>query len=76
MTAYHEYIYANGIYINDEVISKLNNYDALQLYVYFKEKANLFHPSVILEMLFAIEMKLCTPQPHEFLGMLSFSSFP
>lgn len=76
MSAYHEYIYANGIYINGEVISKLNNHECLQLYVYFKDKKNIFHPAVRQEMYYELEMKLCSPQFHEFFGMLSFSSFP
>jgi hypothetical protein len=75
MTAYHEYIYANEIYVNVDVISTLNKYECLQLYVYFKDKKNIFHPAVRLEMSYAIEMNLCSPQPQEFFGMLSFSSF-
>jgi hypothetical protein len=75
MTAYHDYIYANEIYVNVDVISTLNKYECLQLYVYFKDKKNIFHPAVRLEMSYAIEMNLCSPQAHEFFGMLSFSSF-
>jgi len=76
MSAYHEYVYAKGIYINGEVISKLNNYECLQLYVYFKDKKNIFHPSIRQEMSYELEMKLCSPQAHELFGMFSFSSFP
>ena len=76
MTAYHDYIYANEIYVNVDIISTLNKYEALQLYVYFKDKRNIFHPAVRLEMSYAIEMNLCSPQAHELFGMLSFSSFP
>jgi hypothetical protein len=77
MTAYHEYIYANEIYVNVDVISTLNKYDALQLYVYFKDKRNIFHPAVRLEMSYAIEMNLCSPTTYElFGGTLSFASFP
>ena len=43
---------------------------------FFKDKKCIFHPSVKLEMLYAIEMSLCSPQYYEFLGMLSFSSVP
>jgi hypothetical protein len=75
-SAYHEYIYANGIYVNTQLIPTLNKYDVLQLYVFFKDKKCIFHPSVKLEMLYAIEMSLCSPQYYEFLGMLSFSSVP
>lgn len=76
MSAYHEYVYANGIYINGEVISKLNNYECLQLYVYFKDKKNIFHPAVRQEMSYELEMKLCSPTFQELFGTLSFSSFP
>lgn len=76
MTAYHEYIYANGIYINGEIIATLNKYEALQLYVCFKDKRNIFHPAVRQEICYELEMNLCSPQAHEFFGILSFSSFP
>lgn len=74
MTAYHEYIYANNMYVNSQIISTLNKYECLQLYVHFKDKRNIFHPSVRLEMCYAIEMHLCSPTAQEFFGMLSFSS--
>jgi hypothetical protein len=76
MSAYHSYVYANGIYINGDVISTLNNYECLQLYVYFKDKKNIYHPAVRQEMSYELEMKLCSPTVQEFFGTLSFSSFP
>ena len=77
MSCYHNFIYVNNQYINQEVISKMNKYDVLQLYIYFKNKSCIFHHQVKLEMIYAIEMLLCSPEPY---GLFTFallsSSFP
>jgi hypothetical protein len=74
--AYHEYIYANGIYVNPDLIPQLNKYEVLQLYVFFKDKKCVFQSAVKQEMLYSIEMALCSPTAQELFGILSFSSFP
>lgn len=81
MSAYHEYIYVDGKYINAEIIPTLNKYEVLQLYIYFKGKNNIFHYHVKQEIIYAIEMYLCQPNFHDshfFLTQMSdlFSSSP
>lgn len=75
MCCYHDYIYVNGKYINQQVLTTMNKYDLLQLYIYFKDKKSIFHAQVRMEMIYAIELILCSPQNYEVVGMLSFSSF-
>ena len=76
MYRFHDYIYANGKYINREIISKMNKYDVLQLYDYFKDKKCKWRSNIKSQMTYACIVSLCQPQYHEFLGTLSFSSFP
>jgi len=74
MSAYHDYIYVNGKYINAQMISTLNKYEALELYVYFKEKSCIFHHQVKQEIIYAIEMYLCQPdfnEPYSLFSQLS-----
>jgi hypothetical protein len=76
MSCYHEYIYVNGKYINQQVLTSMNKYDVLQLYLIFKDKKCIFHSQVKMEMMYAIEMILCNPTNYELVGTLLFSSFP
>ena len=71
MSAYHEYIYVDGNYINAEIIPTLNKYDILQLYIYFKSKNNIFHYHVKQEIIYAIEMYICCPQYHDSYSFLT-----
>ena len=70
MSAYHNYIYVNGKYINSNLISTMNKYECLQLYVYFKSKNNIFHQQVKLEMCYSIEMFLCCQELIAYTSLL------
>jgi len=61
MSAYHEYIYVNGKYVNPQLVFKMNKYECLQLYIFFKNKYCIFHHQVKNEMIYALEMYLCAP---------------
>jgi len=71
MSCYHNYIYVNGKYINQQLLSIMNKYDVLQLYIYFKSKSCIFHHQVKLEMIYSIEMCLCSPEPYGLLSLIS-----
>ena len=75
MTAYHDYIYVQGKYVNPNLICKMNKYECLQLYVYFKDKSCIFHHQVKMEMCYAIELYLCCQELLIYTSLLA-SSFP
>ena len=69
MTAYHSHIFINGKYLNPQMISSLNKYDCLELYVYFNTPNCIFHHHVKQQFKYAIEDYLCQP---EYAGSLTF----
>jgi hypothetical protein len=75
MSAYHDYIYVEGKYVNPNLVCKMNKYECLQMYVYFKSKSNIFHHQVKMEMCYAIEIYLCCQELIAY-GSLLFSNFP
>jgi hypothetical protein len=75
MSAYHDYIYVHGKYVNPNTVCKMNKYECLQMYVYFKSKNNIFHHQVKMEMCYAIEMYLCCQELLAYTSLL-FSTFP
>ena len=70
MSAYHDYIYVHGKYVNPSIITTMNKYECLQMYVYFKSKSNIFHHQVKLEMCYAIEMYLCCQELIAYTSLL------
>ena len=75
MSAYHDYIYVEGKYVNPNIICKMNKYECLQMYVYFKSKNCIFHHQVKMEMCYSIELYLCCPDLLIYTSLLA-SSFP
>jgi hypothetical protein len=70
MSAYHDYIYVNGKYVNPNLVYKMSKYECLQMYVYFKSKSNIFHHQVKMEMCYAIEFYLCTQELMAYTSLL------
>jgi hypothetical protein len=70
MSAYHDYIYVHGKYVNPSMITTMNKYECLQMYVFFKDKNCIFHHQVKMEMCYAIELYLCSPELHTYTTLL------